>query len=140
MTSPPPAGRRRGQAWADRLFGWAARGAAILTLLLLLGILVSLFVGAWPAIEKYGLGFLTNQPGAESWPITGATFILIHKVQDKPAQAQAVLRFFEWAYKNGDKTAEDLDYVPMPAAVKAQVTKLWAAEIKDGSGKNVAFQ
>jgi phosphate transport system permease protein len=68
MTSPPPAGRRRGQAWADRLFGWAARGAAILTLSLLLGILVSLFVGAWPAIEKYGLGFLTNSV----WdPVTG---------------------------------------------------------------------
>jgi phosphate transport system substrate-binding protein len=83
---------------------------------------------------------LTNQPGAESWPITGATFILIHKVQDKPAQAQAVLRFFEWAYKNGDKTADDLDYVPMPAAVKTQVEKLWATEVKDASGKAVAFK
>jgi phosphate transport system substrate-binding protein len=83
---------------------------------------------------------LTNQPGAESWPITGATFILIHKVQDKPAQAQAVLRFFEWAYKNGDKTADDLDYVPMPPAVKAQIEKLWATEIKDASGKAIAFK
>src|SRR3954463_12899390 len=83
---------------------------------------------------------LTNQPGAQSWPITGATFILMHKLQDKPAEAASTLKFFAWAYKNGDKTAEDLDYVPMPAAVKAQVEKLWAAEIKDGSGKNVAFQ
>lgn len=83
---------------------------------------------------------LTNQPGAQSWPITGATFILMHKVQDKPAEAAATLKFFEWAYKNGDKTADDLDYVPMPASVKAQVEKLWAAEVKDGSGKNVAFK
>lgn len=83
---------------------------------------------------------LTNQPGAESWPITGATFILMHKVQDKPAQAQAVLKFFDWAYKNGDKTADDLDYVPMPAGVKAQVEKLWATEVKDGAGKVVAIK
>jgi phosphate transport system substrate-binding protein len=79
---------------------------------------------------------LTNQPGAESWPITGATFILMHKVQDKPAQGAAVLKFFEWAYKNGDKTADDLDYVSMPAAVKAQIQKAWG-EIKDASGKPV---
>jgi phosphate transport system substrate-binding protein len=81
---------------------------------------------------------LTNQPGAQSWPLTGATFILMHKVQDKPAEGAATLKFFEWAYKNGDKTADDLDYVPVPAAVKAQVEKLWASEIKDGSGKNMA--
>jgi phosphate transport system substrate-binding protein len=83
---------------------------------------------------------LTNQPGAQSWPITGATFILMHKVQDKPAEAAAALKFFDWAYKNGDKTADDLDYVPMPASVKAQIEKLWASEIKDGSGKTVAFK
>ncbi len=82
---------------------------------------------------------LTNQPGNDSWPITGATFILMHKVQDKPAQAAAVLKFFEWAYRNGDKTADDLDYVPMPASVKAQVEKAWG-EIKDGSGKVLAFK
>jgi phosphate transport system substrate-binding protein len=79
---------------------------------------------------------LTNQPGAQSWPITGATFIMMHKVQDKPAQAAASLKFFEWAYKNGDKTADDLDYVPMPASVKAQIEKAWG-EIKDASGKPV---
>lgn len=67
---------------------------------------------------------LTNQPGAKSWPITGATFILMHTKQDKPAQGEAVKKFFEWAYKNGDTTAEGLDYVPMPASVKAQVSKL----------------
>jgi phosphate transport system substrate-binding protein len=80
---------------------------------------------------------LTNQPGAESWPITGATFILMHKVQDKPAQAASTLKFFQWAYQQGDKTASDLDYVPMPAVVKAQVEKAWG-EIKEGSGKVIA--
>ena len=83
---------------------------------------------------------LTNQPGNDSWPITGATFILMHKVQDKPAQAAAVLKFFDWAYKSGDKTADDLDYVPMPASVKQQIARLWASEIKDGSGKAISAQ
>jgi len=83
---------------------------------------------------------LTNQAGKDAWPITGATFILMHKVQDKPAEAATTLKFFEWAYKNGDKTADDLDYVPMPASVKSQIQKLWAAEIKDGSGKHLAAQ
>jgi phosphate transport system substrate-binding protein len=82
---------------------------------------------------------LTNQPGAESWPITGATFILMQKSQDKPAQAAAALKFFSWAYGNGDKTADDLDYVPMPAGVKAQIEKAWG-DIKDGSGKVVAYK
>ena len=82
---------------------------------------------------------LTEQPAKEAWPITGATFIVMHKTQDKPAQAAATLKFFEWAYKNGDKTADDLDYVPMPAIVKSTVEKSWA-EIKDASGKAVAFK
>ncbi|HXS30966.1 MAG TPA: hypothetical protein VN755_09045, partial [Steroidobacteraceae bacterium] len=82
---------------------------------------------------------LTNQPGKDSWPITGATFILMQKVQDKPAQAAASLKFFEWAYKNGDKTADDLDYVPMPAAVKTIIEKAWG-DIKDASGKTVAYK
>ena len=82
---------------------------------------------------------LTNQPGKESWPITGATFILMHKSQDKPAQASASLKFFEWAYKYGDKTADDLDYVPMPDVVKAQIAKAWG-DIKDGAGKAVAYK
>jgi phosphate transport system substrate-binding protein len=81
---------------------------------------------------------LTNQAGAEAWPITGATFILMHKAQDKPEQGAAALKFFDWAYKNGDKTADDLDYVPMPAAVKAQVEKLWGTQIKDAAGKALA--
>ena len=82
---------------------------------------------------------LTDQPGKDSWPITGATFILMHKLQDKPEKAAAALKFFEWAYANGDKSAEELDYVALPAAVKDLVRKQWAAEIKDGSGKVVAI-
>jgi phosphate transport system substrate-binding protein len=83
---------------------------------------------------------LTNQPGAQSWPLTGATFILMHKVQERPADAVAALKFFDWAYKNGDKMAEELDYVPMPPSVKAQIGRLWASEIKDASGKTLAMQ
>ena len=82
---------------------------------------------------------LTNQAGKDAWPLTGATFILMHKVQDKPVNATGSLNFFSWAYKNGDKTADDLDYVPMPAAVKTQIEKSWA-EIKDTAGKPVAFK
>jgi len=82
---------------------------------------------------------LTEQPGKDSWPITGATFILMQKVQDKPGQATASLKFFDWAYKSGDKTADDLDYVPMPASVKPFIEKVWG-EIKDTSGKAVAFK
>lgn len=82
---------------------------------------------------------LTNQAGKDAWPITGATFILMHKVQDKPANANTVLKFFDWAYKGGDKTADDLDYVPMPDAVKATIAKAWG-EVKDASGKPVAFK
>lgn len=82
---------------------------------------------------------LTNQPGKDAWPITGATFILMHKAQDKPLQATASLKFFDWGFKNGDKTADDLDYVPMPASVKTVIEKSWA-DIKDASGKSVALK
>lgn len=82
---------------------------------------------------------LTEQPGKDAWPLTGATFILMHKVQDKPAQAATSLKFFEWAYKNGDKTANGLDYVPMPASVKVVIEKSWS-EIKDASGKAIAYK
>lgn len=82
---------------------------------------------------------LTNQPGADAWPITGATFILMHKAQEKPAQATTVLKFFDWAYTQGDKTASDLDYVPMPDSVTSVIMKAWG-EIKDTSGKPVALK
>ena len=79
---------------------------------------------------------LTNEPGKNSWPITGATFILMQKVQDKPAQGTEVLKFFEWAYKNGSKLAEDLDYVPLPDTLVKLIHASWN-NIKDASGKPV---
>ena len=82
---------------------------------------------------------LTNQAGKDTWPLTGATFILMHKTQDKPAEAASTLKFFNWAYKNGDKMAADLEYVAMPESVKAQIEKSWS-EIKDASGKPVAYK
>ncbi len=83
---------------------------------------------------------LTEQPGKDSWPITGATFILMHKAQDKPASAMNSLKFFDWAYVNGDKMASDLDYVSLPTSVKDLVRKQWAASLKDASGKPIAWQ
>ena len=68
---------------------------------------------------------LTDQPGKESWPITGATFILMHKQQTDPAKAREVLNFFDWAYRNGGKLAEDLAYVPMPQKVIGMVEQSW---------------
>jgi phosphate transport system substrate-binding protein len=82
---------------------------------------------------------LTDQPGKDAWPITSATYILMYKSQDKPAQAAAALKFFDWAYANGDKMAADLEYVPMPDTVKALVRRAWA-DVKDGSGKSIAFK
>jgi phosphate transport system substrate-binding protein len=83
---------------------------------------------------------LTEQAGKDAWPITGATFILMHKTQDKPANATNALKFFEWAYASGDKSAEELDYVPLPAAVKDLTRKLWTDSLKDASGKAVAYK
>ncbi len=79
---------------------------------------------------------LTNEPGKASWPITGATFILMHKQQDKPAQAAEVLKFFEWAYANGDQMASELDYVPLPDETVKLILSSWSS-IKDASGKQV---
>jgi phosphate transport system substrate-binding protein len=83
---------------------------------------------------------LTEQPGKDSWPITGATFILMHKAQDKPVNAVNTLKFFDWAYNTGDRMADELDYVPLPASVKDLVRKLWADNLKDTAGKVVAWK
>ena len=77
---------------------------------------------------------LTNQNGKDAWPITGATFILMHKVQDKPAHASSTLKFFDWAYKNGGQMATELEYVPIPAPVVKQIQELWKTSFKDGAG------
>jgi len=68
---------------------------------------------------------ILDKPGAKSWPITAATFILVYKQQADPAKGQQVLKFFDWAYKNGNGLAEQLDYIPLPEAVKAAVRKKW---------------
>jgi phosphate transport system substrate-binding protein len=73
---------------------------------------------------------LTNQPGAASWPITGASFILVYKNQEKPETAKEVFKFFDWAYHNGQPLAQQLDYVPMPANVVKLVEQAWTAEVK----------
>jgi phosphate transport system substrate-binding protein len=90
----------------------------------------------WVGTPGFGV-VLTNEAGATSWPIAGATFILVHKQpQDATALAE-VLKFFAWAYTKGDKMAEELDYVPLPDAVVNSVQKVWAAQIKDASGKPI---
>ena len=80
---------------------------------------------------------LTEQPGAYAWPISGATYILMHKAPDKPERAAAALKFFDWAYAQGDAMAGELDYVPLPATLKAMVRKLWSEQIR-GAGKAFA--
>jgi phosphate transport system substrate-binding protein len=88
----------------------------------------------WNSAPGYGV-ILANQPGAESWPMTAATWILIYKKpQDAAATAEA-LKFFAWSYEKGGKMAEELDYIPMPKNVVDSIKKTWASEIKDASGK-----
>lgn len=77
---------------------------------------------------------LTNEPGKDSWPITGATFILMHKSPEKAENAKEVLKFFDWAYTNGGKLASDLDYVPLPANVVTMIRDAWKSQIKDSAG------
>jgi phosphate transport system substrate-binding protein len=88
----------------------------------------------WNSVPGYGV-ILANQAGAESCPMTAATFILIHKQPDDAAAAAAALKFFAWAYTKGDKMAEELDYVPMPKKVVGEIEKMWASQIKDSGGK-----
>ena len=88
----------------------------------------------WSAVPGYGV-ILANQPGVGSWPMTAATFILIPKQPSDPAAAAEALKFFAWAYANGNKMATELDYVAMPKKVVAEIEKMWASEIKDSSGK-----
>jgi phosphate transport system substrate-binding protein len=80
---------------------------------------------------------LTDEPGKNSWPITGATFILMHKSQSDAEKAKEVLKFFSWAYQDGDQMALELDYIPMPGDVVKLVQSAWKSEIKDASGKAV---
>ena len=78
---------------------------------------------------------LTDEAGKESWPISGATFVLMHRVQEKPATGKEVLKFFDWAYDNGGKLAADLNYVPLPENVVKLIHAAWKAQIRDAAGK-----
>jgi phosphate transport system substrate-binding protein len=82
----------------------------------------------WASADSYYL-ILTDQAGEKSWPITGASFILVYKQPDDPAAVGEALKFFAWAYKDGAKMAAELDYVPLPASLIAQVKKTWASDI-----------
>jgi phosphate transport system substrate-binding protein len=90
----------------------------------------------WKSKPGFGV-ILANQPGAASWPMTAGSWILMYKQPKDPAASAEALKFFDWAYKNGDKMAEELDYIPMPDGVVADVEKMWAADIKDSAGKPV---
>jgi phosphate transport system substrate-binding protein len=79
---------------------------------------------------------LLDQPGANAWPITAATFVIVHKKPTNPAQVSEVLKFFDWCFKNGDPAAAQLDYVPMPAKVKTMIRKQWN-EVTGPNGKAV---
>ena len=91
--------------------------------------------GDWSKAPGFYL-LLLNQPGATAWPITGATFVLMHKQQKDAASGQAVLRFVDWAYSNGDAAAQSLDYVPLPDALKQQVRTSWG-QIVGPDGKPI---
>lgn len=89
----------------------------------------------WAHTPGYGV-ILTDQPGDDAWPITGASFILIHKEVEKPENIAVTLQFFDWAYKNGARAAIDLDYVPLPESVVALVEQTWT-QLKSPDGKSV---
>ena len=89
----------------------------------------------WASAPGFYL-LLLDQPGANAWPITGATFILVHAKQADAAKGAEVLKFFDWAYKNGDAAADQLDYVPLPANVKDLIRKSWS-KIVGPDGKPV---
>jgi phosphate transport system substrate-binding protein len=90
----------------------------------------------WKSAPGMGV-VLTEEPGADSWPVTSASFILLHKKQDKPENAKEVLAFFDWAFKKGDAMAAELDYVPMPDNVTDFIADSWKAEIKGADGAAV---
>jgi phosphate transport system substrate-binding protein len=87
----------------------------------------------WKSVPGMGM-VLTDQAGDQAWPITGASFILIHAKQDKPDTGREVLKFFDWSFRNGGKMAAELDYVPMPDTVVKEIQASWKA-VTDTSGK-----
>ena len=90
----------------------------------------------WAKAPGFGV-VLTDQPGKAAWPIVGATFALVHKQQADAAKGKEVLKFFDYAFKNGAASAAELDYVPMPAATAKLVEAAWKNNLKDASGKAI---
>jgi phosphate transport system substrate-binding protein len=90
----------------------------------------------WGAAPGFYL-VLTDQPGKDSWPMSGASFIIMHKAQANADKGAAVLKFFDWAFKNGDKAATEMDYVPMPDKVVKLVNDMWKAEVKTANGQAI---
>ena len=88
----------------------------------------------WQGTPGMGV-ILTYQTGKNSWPATGASFILMHKVQPEALTGRAVLKFFDWSYKNGATMASELDYVPLPPTVLTLINETWKAQLKDTNGK-----
>ncbi|WP_412026224.1 phosphate ABC transporter substrate-binding protein PstS [Burkholderia cepacia] len=78
---------------------------------------------------------LTDEPGKDAWPVVGATFVLLYAKQDKPDQGKETLKFFDWAFKNGNQAATELDYISLPDPVVSEIRKQWKAKVKDASGK-----
>ena len=87
----------------------------------------------WSSVPGMGV-VLTDQMGDQAWPVAGASFILVHARQDKVEAGREVLKFFDWAFKNGAKMADELDYVPMPEPVVKQIQTAWKG-VTDASGK-----
>jgi len=92
--------------------------------------------GDWKDAPGFYL-VLTDQPGKASWPITGASFILMYKKQQNPATAAEVLKFFDWSYQHGDDMARKLDYVPIPDNVVELVKQAWKEQISGSDGADV---
>jgi phosphate transport system substrate-binding protein len=90
----------------------------------------------WVKAPGFGV-VLTDQAGKNAWPITGVTYALVHKSQADAAKGKEVLKFFDYAFKNGDAAATELDYVPMPDSVAKLVETAWKNNVKDGSGKAI---
>ncbi|HTJ01334.1 MAG TPA: phosphate ABC transporter substrate-binding protein PstS [Methylovirgula sp.] len=91
----------------------------------------------WAHAEGFNL-MLTDQPGAATWPVAGATFVLVHSKPQDPAAVTSALKFFAWSFANGDKMAEDLVYVPLPGNVKDQIKKMWAEKISGIDAKSLS--
>lgn len=83
---------------------------------------------------------LTNESAKNAWPVVGATFVLVHTTQDKPEQGKATLKFFDWAFRNGNRAVQDLDYIDLPDPVMTEIRSQWQTKVKDAAGKPVTDQ